>query len=235
MQYTAKTDTSFTIALAGRGFDNTTAVAPPHGDLSAAITDATATTFSIDGVTNGPFPESGTLLIGTEQISYTGFTITNGNNIPAGTRPLDSTDTITFTGVTRGVNGTTAGTPANNARVDLLPEVSLVESAETMGLETRTTDVAAAATDSVNTLTVDSTAGFEDSGYIRIGTEVIGYTGKTDTSFTGLTRGAAGTTAIAHSVDDQIFQEINITDDWVDENDPAGSFSSTQSSVILIS
>ena len=25
----------------------------------------------------------------------------------------------------------------------------------------------------------------------------------------------------AHSVDDQIFQEINITDDWVDENDPA--------------
>ena len=31
----------------------------------------------------------------------------------------------------------------------------------------------------------------------------------------------AGTTAIAHSVDDQIFQEINITDDWVDENDPA--------------
>ncbi len=221
MQYTAKTDTSFTIALAGRGFDNTTATTPPHGDLSAAITDATATTLSINGVTDGPFPESGTLLIGTEQITYTGFTITNGNNIPAGTRPLHSTDTITFTGVTRGVNGTTAATHNNAARVDLLPEVSLVESVETMGLETRTTDIAAAINDSASTLTVDSTEGFEDSGFIRVNKEVIAYTGKTATTFTGLTRGAAGTTATSHSTDDQIFQEINITDDWVDENDPA--------------
>ena len=161
MQYTAKTATSFTIALAGRGFDNTTAAAPPHGDLSAAITDATATTFSIDGVEDGPFPESGTLLIGSEQISYTGFTVTNGSGIAAGTKPLHSTDTITFTGVTRGVNGTTAGTPANNAKVDVLPEVSLVESVETMGLETRTTDVAAAINDSATTLTVDSTEGLK--------------------------------------------------------------------------
>ena len=81
--------------------------------------------------------------------------------------------------------------------VFLLPEVSLVESVETMGLETRTTDIASAATsDSNYTLTVDSTDGFEDNGFIRIGTEVIGYTGKTaTTSFTGLTRGVAGTTA----------------------------------------
>ena len=43
--------------------------------LQQTITDATATTFSIDGVEDGPFPESGTLLIGTEQITYTGFTL----------------------------------------------------------------------------------------------------------------------------------------------------------------
>ena len=47
------------------------------------------------------------------------------------------------------------------------------------------------------------------------------YTGKTATSFTGLTRGAGGTTAAAHSDDADIFQEISITDDWVDETDPA--------------
>ena len=70
-----------------------------------------------------------------------------------------------------------------------------------MGLEKRTTDVASSATASATTLTVDSTEGFEDNGFLRIGTEVIAYTGKTATTFTGLTRGAAGTTAIAHSVD----------------------------------
>ena len=221
MQYTAKTATSFTIAQNGRGFDNTTATTPPHGDITAAITDVTATTFSIDGVTDGPFPESGTLLIGTEQITYTGFTITNGSGIAAGTRPLHATDTITFTGVTRGANGTTAATASNNALVNFLPEVSLIESVETMGLETRTTDVASGINDSATTLTVDSTEGFEDNGFIRVNKEVIAYTGKTATTFTGLTRGAAGTTAASHSTDDQIFQEINITDDWVDENDPA--------------
>ena len=46
-----------------------------------------------------------------------------------------------------------------------------------MGLETRTTDVAAAINDSATTLTVDSTEGFEDNGFIRINKEVIAYTG----------------------------------------------------------
>ena len=220
MTYTAKTATSFTIAQNGRGADNTTAATPPHGDLTANIS-ATDTSFSIDGVTDGPFAESGTLLIGSEQISYTGYTIANGSGIAAGTRPLHSTDVITFTGITRGVNGTTAASASNNGLVNFLPEVSLVESVETMGLETRTTDVAANTTNTATTITVDSTVGFEDSGFIRIGTEVLSYTGKTATTFTGLTRGAAGTTATAHNTDAQIFQEINITDDWVDENDPA--------------
>ena len=61
------------------------------------------------------------------------------------------------------------------------------------------------------TITVDSTADFEDNGFIRIGNEVISYTGKTATSFTGLTRGAGGTTAAAHSNDAVIFQEISVT------------------------
>ena len=49
------------------------------------------------------------------------------------------------------------------------------------------------------TINVDSTAGFTSTGYIQINSEIISYTGKTLTSFTGCTRGATfnGSTAPA--------------------------------------
>jgi hypothetical protein len=53
--------------------------------------------------------------------------------------------------------------------------------------------------DSDTTVTVDSTTGFPDSGTIVIESEWIDYTGKTSTTLTGLSRGAHGTTAAAHS------------------------------------
>ena len=59
-----------------------------------------------------------------------------------------------------------------------------------MGLEQRHTTVSSNINDTVTSVTVASTTGFEDSGFIRIGTEVIAYTGKTATTFTGLTRGS---------------------------------------------
>lgn len=52
---------------------------------------------------------------------------------------------------------------------------------------------------SVTTITVVSTAGFITAGEIRIEDEVIIYTGITPTTFTGCTRGARGTTNVAHS------------------------------------
>lgn len=57
-------------------------------------------------------------------------------------------------------------------------------------------DLSAAAT----TATVDSTADFPSSGVVHIGTEAIKYSGKTATTFTGLTRGAWGTIAQKHVV-----------------------------------
>jgi hypothetical protein len=51
---------------------------------------------------------------------------------------------------------------------------------------------------SVTTIVVVSTTGFATAGQIRIGSEVITYTGVTSTSFTGCTRGALGTTNAAH-------------------------------------
>ena len=216
MTYTAKTATTFTIGVKAQ--DNTTTYTAPTAILDGAIT-ATSTTITVDTFPNGGFPETGTLLIGTEHVTYTGFTANST------TRPFPNNDTIeiTFTGLTRGVNGTTAAIGSNNAAVTLLSEVSLVESVESMGLETRATAVnnGAGITAAATSMTVDSTVGFEDSGFIRVGTEVMSYTGKTATTFTGLTRGAGGTTAQIHADDAKIFQEISITDDWVDETDPA--------------
>ena len=218
MTYTAKTATTFTIGVKAQG--HTTTYTGSEAKLKGAITatsPANGGTMTIDNLTNASFPKSGTLLVGSEHITYTGWTADTTS------RPLSgsSANTLTLSGITRGVNGTTAATGSDNLDIDLLADVSLVTSVETMGLETRTTEINGAINASVTSLTVDSTVGFEDTGFIRVGTEVIAYTGKTATSFTGLTRGAGGTTAAAHSDDADIFQEISITDDWVDETDPA--------------
>ena len=216
MTYTAKTATTFTIGVKAQ--DNTTTYTAPTAILDGAIT-ATSTTITVDTFPNGGFPETGTLLIGSEHVTYSGFTANST------TRPFPNNDTIeiTFTGLTRGANSTVAASGSDNAAVTLLSEVSLVESVESLGLETRATAIndGSGITAAATSMTVDSTVGFEDSGFIRVGTEVMSYTGKTATTFTGLTRGAGGTTAQIHADDAKIFQEISITDDWVDETDPA--------------
>jgi hypothetical protein len=51
----------------------------------------------------------------------------------------------------------------------------------------------------VTTITVDSTTGFSATGTILIDSELITYTGRTGTTFTGCTRGVNGTVAASHS------------------------------------
>lgn len=53
---------------------------------------------------------------------------------------------------------------------------------------------------------VVDTTGFNTPGYLRIGTEIIGYTGKTPTSFTGITRGLAGSNGANHAIGTGIAQ-----------------------------
>ena len=175
---------------------------------TAAIADNTSISFlpadsevlnvgSTAGFTEATADAPGKFKLGDEIITYTGKTAT------------------TLTGITRGAENTESKAVAAGA------SISLFDSVVNLGLSNRTTDVNSAVNATATTITVDSTADFEDSGFIRIGNEVISYTGKTATSFTGLTRGVAGTTAAAHSNDAVITQEISNTDDWVDENDPA--------------
>ena len=53
--------------------------------------------------------------------------------------------------------------------------------------------------DSDTTLTLTSASAFPSSGTVAIGSELITYTGKSSNDLTGLTRGALGTSAAAHS------------------------------------
>lgn len=71
-----------------------------------------------------------------------------------------------------------------------------------------TTVTAATLTNVATTVTVGSTASFPDTGYIQIEDEIIAYTGRTATTFTGLTRGKFGTTAVAHNTIGTIVQSI---------------------------
>lgn len=118
--------------------------------LTTAIPSASSTA-TIDVVDTTGFAASGTIVIGSEIITYSGTTATS------------------FTGITRGTN------PGNFYPIGQCVAANSV------------------------TLTVDDTTNFSPAGTILIGTELISYTGKTGTTFTGCTRGAQGTRAAPHA------------------------------------
>lgn len=66
------------------------------------------------------------------------------------------------------------------------------------------TNLTVALTDVATTITVTSTADFPSAGNLKINSELITYTGKTATTFTGCTRGAEQTIAVAHVVDIEV-------------------------------
>jgi hypothetical protein len=73
------------------------------------------------------------------------------------------------------------------------------------------TTLGAALTSSATTLTVASTTGYPDTGVLAIEDERILYTGKSGTTFTGVTRGYDGTTAAAHSNG----AAVSLVSDWL--------------------
>lgn len=76
---------------------------------------------------------------------------------------------------------------------------------------------------SVTTVTVASTAGFEDVGTITIDEENITYTGKTTTTFTGCTRGADSTAAASHTNGDTVTRATK----WYNITRSSGAYSAT--------
>ena len=77
--------------------------------------------------------------------------------------------------------------------------------------------------DSVATITVDSTVGFESVGTITIGSENISYTGKTSTTFTTCSRGADSTSPDSHSDDATVTRATK----WYDITRSSGAYSAT--------
>jgi len=72
------------------------------------------------------------------------------------------------------------------------------------------TDLTGDIDNSVTTIPVTSTTGFETTGQVFIGVEKIAYTGITSTSFTGCTRAIYPTSASAHSTGDYVAVDRNI-------------------------
>ena len=63
---------------------------------------------------------------------------------------------------------------------------------------------------STTPIQVTSTALFASAGHLLIGTELVAYTGKTSTTFTGITRGVYGTTNVAHSIGDAVTEALGV-------------------------
>ena len=96
---------------------------------------------------------------------------------------------------------------ATAADVDYLNAVKLISGnrnflvAEVTGfIKNINTQLNGALTTAATTITVDSTTGFPSAGKLVIGTEVVTYTGKTSTTFTGVARAQDGTIAGLYDV-----------------------------------
>ena len=183
---------------------------------TTAINDTNGINESVTSVTvddTSSFASSGTIKIDDELITYSGKT------------------SDTLTGLTRGALSTSAATHADDATVTEMPNASdsgnggsstVGEYQINVGLEdnsygngwgagiwggisgsaaTTAVNDGSGMTASATSVTVDSSANFETTGYLLIDSEIIQYTGKTSTTFTGLTRGLFGTTAATHADD----------------------------------
>ena len=73
-----------------------------------------------------------------------------------------------------------------------------------------TTLTAAMTNVSTTAIQVVSTNLFASSGHLLIGSELIAYTGKTSTTFTGITRGVYGTTNTSHSIGDAVTEALGV-------------------------
>ena len=110
--------------------------------------------------------------------------------------------------LTRGLGGTTAAAHLNGATITLVH--GNATASDDYATLINGSDLASSIT--ASSVTVDTSAGFGDSGYIKIEDEIIKYTSKADgTHINGLQRAQFGTTAATHA-DDKLI--IEATTGW---------------------
>ena len=155
--------------------------ASANATLETNITSSVTTIAMVEAASTLPTAaqSAGTMLIGTEKITYTG---TSGK---------------TLTGCTRGALSTTAAAHTQGAKLILLPN--------TTDAGTTAINVGGGINDSATDITVDSSANFPSAGMIKIDSELITYASKPSGTVIrvsgGGTRGFGSTTAAAHDDD----------------------------------
>lgn len=112
------------------------------------------------------------------------------------------TGTATVAAANLSGNLSVTGTTTLNGTATL-NNVTTINNAANIGVST-TLGVAITSTTATTDITVASTTGFPSSGSIQIDSEIIAYTGKTATTFTGITRAQSGTTGATHTINTRV-------------------------------
>lgn len=176
-------------------------------------------TVTIPGITAVAVQDEGSLLTATANtFNFTGTGVTASNvgnvvtvNVPTPTvYPLTVADEgSNLTNTANSINFVGEGVVANATgtaiTVTVGPGIAYLYSGSFI-FDNATTLTANINSNSTDPIAVVSTTGFYDSGWIVIGTEVIAYTGKTATTFTGITRGVAGSNGSNHDTGDGVGQ-----------------------------
>ena len=164
---------------------------------------------------------------GSPTTSYTSASFTT-NTFQVISTPTVNTFTITMSANETGTGVTAGGT------LTTTPYIFIGNNSQSSGFgygtgywggtipTSVTNQLNGAINNSVTTITVDSTTGFPTSGTINIDLELITYTAKTATTFTGCVRGVNGTTAASH-LDNALVTNASSWVNWGEESNVAGT------------
>lgn len=141
--------------------------------------------------------------------AYSGITLTASTGLSGGgDLTANRSFSISNTGVTAATYGSSTQIPviAVNARGQITSASNTTLSASSINasygafLQNGATTLTDSITNNSTTpIVVGDTTEFGSSGYFIIENEIIQYSGKTSTTFTGITRGVKGTTNVSHS------------------------------------
>lgn len=129
----------------------------------------------------------------------------DGSSGTSGTSGINGTSGTRGTSGTSGINGT-SGTSGSSGTSGAAGSISGLYYGSFLFDSDTTLTVAIPNPSSTATIQVASTVGFNSPGYMKINSEIIGYTGKTLTTFTGITRGVANSVSSSHPINSPISQ-----------------------------
>lgn len=178
--------------IGATGLTGATGATGPQGPQGDSITGAT-----------GPIGATGP----TGAIGATGVTgpvgatgVANIAIYDEGSLLTSTVQSFNFTG-----EGVTANVTGNAVTVNVGPGIAYLYSGAFI-FDNSTTLTSDLNSNSTAPIPVVSTAGFAAPGYLSIGTEIIAYTGISGNTFTGITRGVAGSNNSSHSIGNGVAQ-----------------------------